>query len=419
MAMYQRQASTHIPYRIAVLFLICFLLPWTNAANTGVDVSSPINPVVDGGILAINCNVQNMQSDYTVHFLRVVGKRNEQITVGDSYMQSSLLHRVFLATRPFSGGTVVYFLTLVGISLEDKGKYICKVTSLIDGSSIELAKDSVNVEVYSLPNRMYPTCQQAPEKSVFTEGERLSLTCNSEKAYPSVHLKWSCSNRDVTILDRNFTNENMVSSELAIHLSRIHNRAVFTCKLSSIGFPDMERSCQIGPLSASSFAKCAETETSGSSPKVGSNDIAVHEAKASISGECNHPCSSENKHTVLYLAAGTMGATILMLTFLTTTVIMCCKFHKITSEITQAHGSVPLVDGNEPMYVSLQRRPESERSSIYSPYMTRPEPDRSSTYSSYMTVEDPSNPGNNVMMPKEVFDEFYRSLSLKKGESRN
>ena len=31
-----------------------------------------------------------------------------------------------------------------------------------------------------------------------------------------------------------------------------------------------------------------------------------------------------------------------------------------------------------------------------------------------MTIEDPNNPGNKVIMPKEVFDELYRSLSLKK-----
>ena len=34
-----------------------------------------------------------------------------------------------------------------------------------------------------------------------------------------------------------------------------------------------------------------------------------------------------------------------------------------------------------------------------------------------MSVDDPNNPGDKVTMPKEVFDEFYRSLTLKKRTS--
>ena len=29
-----------------------------------------------------------------------------------------------------------------------------------------------------------------------------------------------------------------------------------------------------------------------------------------------------------------------------------------------------------------------------------------------MSVEDPNNPGNKVLMPKEVFEDFYISLSF-------
>ena len=70
--------------------------------------------------------------------------------------------------------------------------------------------------------------------------------------------------------------------------------------------------------------------------------------------------------------------------------------------------NITSTDGSEPVYVSLQARPElvvPEKRSVYR------EPDRSSTY---MSVEDPNNPGNKVLMPKEVFEDFYISLSLKK-----
>ena len=71
----------------------------------------------------------------------------------------------------------------------------------------------------------------------------------------------------------------------------------------------------------------------------------------------------------------------------------------MSAEVNTAQGSFSSCDGSEPVYVSLQRRQPPERNSMF------------------MSVEDPNNPGNKVLMPREVFDEFYRSLSLKKRES--
>ena len=79
----------------------------------------------------------------------------------------------------------------------------------------------------------------------------------------------------------------------------------------------------------------------------------------------------------------------------------CCKYFTISGEVVAAQGSFTSCDGSEPVYVSLQRRQLPERNSMY------------------MSVEDPNNPGNKVLMPREVFDEFYKSLSLKKRESNH
>ena len=72
-------------------------------------------------------------------------------------------------------------------------------------------------------------------------------------------------------------------------------------------------------------------------------------------------------------------------------------------------------DGSEPVYVAVQARPELAQPPAY--FDRRPlykEPEGSS---GYMSVEDPNNPGNKILMPKEVFEEFYNSLSLKKERS--
>ena len=111
---------------------------------------------------------------------------------------------------------------------------------------------------------------------------------------------------------------------------------------------------------------------------------------------CNDHCPDEDTGIIVYLAAGTVGATILMLTFLITTIILCCRYCKISAEVRAVQRSVPYDDGSKPVYVSLQRRPEPDRSSMY------------------MSDEDQNNPGNKIIMSREVIEEFYRSLSLKR-----
>ena len=134
-----------------------------------------------------------------------------------------------------------------------------------------------------------------------------------------------------------------------------------------------------------------------------------------ISNDCSSECPKDNKYTILYLSVSTVGAAILCVVFLTTTIIWCYKYHNISSEIGETQQrNIVSCDGSEPVYVSLQKRQEPERRSLYMEPERSPiyrEPDRSSTY---MSVEDPNNPGSKVLMPKEVFEEFYNSLRVKK-----
>ena len=102
---------------------------------------------------------------------------------------------------------------------------------------------------------------------------------------------------------------------------------------------------------------------------------------------------------MLYLTISMIGASILCILFLTTTIMYCYKYHIISTETSEPRRTVSINDGSEPVYVSLQRRQDYDRNSICS---------------TYMTVEDPNNPGGKVVMPKEVFEEFYRTLTIKR-----
>ena len=410
-----KMAAQHVLLS-ALCLIIVFSLSSNAARDTRVKVTS-INPVTIGGILAIQCQVWNMRDTNEVNFFHDVNGQTEQITFKTHYTPSSLGQRSYLAKRTFTDGSHVLFLTVVNVEHGDEGKYVCKVYSLSNARFNDIAEGSTVIRLYSFPSKQYPSCQSTPDINYVTIGDRLLLKCTSERTFPLVTLRWSSSS-DSSIVrnNRNTTTNYEVSFDASLILRPSHNGAVFVCTMTIPGFPERERSCIIGPVDImhDSHGTIVGTNPATGVMKSGKNKASV------ISDTCNS-CPEKDQITLLYWAVALVGTTILMLIFLTTTIIWCCKYHSISNEVTPPveRRSVTYTSGDvvDPVYVSLQRRTEHDRHSTYSTYVTRPEPDRSSTYSSYssyMTVEDPSNPGNKVVMPKEVFDEFYRSLSLKK-----
>ena len=379
--------------------MIGFFPSWSETAQTRVELTSPAHPANVGGILAMQCQVWNMQEAYRVNLFRVLmnGDTEELTSRGEYDSRSSLGQRGFLAKRTFTGGSIVLFLTVIDILPSDQGKYLCKVYSLTDGKYKDITDDSMIIDIYSFPEKGFPTCNSAPSKLIFNRNEQFTLTCTTEKGFPAAQLDWSCTNADVDFKIRNSPNGDMITSEITVTVAESFNGAIFVCKMTSPGFPDRVRSCEIGPLKILKRSSGSNIEW----PIQQNMDTAAsNEMKDSFHTElCDTSCEPEDKYNLLYWAVATVGTTILMFIFLTTTIIYCCKYQKMSSEVISAQGSFSSCDGNEPVYVSLQRRQPPERNSMF------------------MSVEDPNNPGNKVLMPREVFDEFYRSLSLKKRES--
>ena len=373
---------------VLIILLLCYAIVGTQTiGRTTVEVTSLSHPVAVGGILAISCEIRNMQEEYTVSFFREFNGNTEQIATDQTYFPSLLRQRVYISKRASPDGNSIYFMTVVDITLDDKGKYVCTVNSLKNGKSVEIATNLLNIEIISFPHDGNPTCKSIPNRVRVNEGTQLRFICTSKKSNPLVRLQWSTNNDDIHTGTDN-SNEETVFSEIMLTAKRSHNGATFVCTMTSSRFPERQRSCYVGPLSV-----VHENIVSRDNRL---DDVPSKDYDLSLSNGCDISCSSEDTNTVLYLAAGTMGATILMLTFLITTIILCCKYCKISGEVRAVQRSVPFDDGSEPVYVSLQRRPEHDRSSMY------------------MSVEDPNNPGNKILMPREVVEEFYRSLSLKR-----
>ena len=387
---------------VIIISLLFVYLPFIHAVDTVVEVTSLLKPLTNGGLMAIQCQIWNMQEGYTVDIFRFYNNRVDQITSGKSYLDSSLHDRVYLASRVFPDRTHVYVLTLVDVSYNDQGEYSCRVDHVSRDGSRNIATGKINIEIHSFPNRIYPECDSVPNQPIRLDvGIKLIITCASEKGVPAGELKWDCTHSSVMMLPRNTSTGNTVSSEVTLISDKSYHGAVFTCHLSSPGFPNMERTCHIGPITIHNMESVADNihikQPFPMPPNTGRDHVVKQNSREATG--CNSQCSPEDEDIVLYLTISTIGASILCILFLSTTIICCCKYHSISTDTTETTRAVPGYDGSDPVYVSLQRRQEYDRNSICS---------------TYMTVEDPNNPGSKVLMPKEVFEEFYRTLTIKR-----
>ena len=230
-------------------------------ADTIVEVTPLTNPVTVGGILAIQCQIWNLpKDDYNimVNILRMVDGRPQVITSDDNYMRSPVHNRVYLALRTAPDGSNIYFVTMLDVSEQDGGEYICRVLSLVDARYIE---DSSEIEIYSFPDSAYPVCTSIPASPVLiNEGDTLSLECMSGQSAPMVDLNWRNIKADILLRTRSHIEDSTLYANAELEINSSHQGAVLICTMTSTGFPNRQRSCRVGPIHViSEFSGKADT----------------------------------------------------------------------------------------------------------------------------------------------------------------
>ena len=375
-----------LPFMCVVWIHLLFLV----MADTEVEMTTPITNVAVGDILAIQCQVWNIQDGYTVMIVRAIDGGSEPITTGSKIMDSPIENQVFLSIRSFPDGSVVYFITILDVSQSDHGEYTCTV---ISGLRF-VAHDTIVVNIRDYPDKTQPICTANPAELVITEGSMLELTCSTYRTVPVVTLKWRSRSSYQDQTSRNSSDGNSVFSTLIIRAQIAHQDAIFECEMTSHGFSDRKQVCQVGPIRVVK-SKNSDTDASLITIGPGNNIGTTLLANGFITEDCSRNTCQSSSFTVLILTLTTLATGILTVVFLTTTIIMCCKYHSASAEVNRdRHEYIPC-GASDPVYVSLQRRRENEQV--------------------YMTLEDPNNPDGRVLLPKEVFDQFYnRTLSLRK-----
>ena len=379
---------------VIVLTATILFISVVQATDTQVTISTANYPVTNGGILTIRCQAWNLQNHVTVNIFRTINMRTEQITTGKS-IHPLAGPNVFLATRTLSDGSVVYFVTMVDISEKDQGKYLCKVFDISKVTYYQ--EDSINIKIYSYPASMYPLCTSVPNQPITVSvNDMLTLTCTSDKGFPHIETNWKNTKTSRYIATKNKTEGNLVHSESSIIVDNSLQGAVFSCEITSNGFPGWKRTCTVGPITVNSYLVNNQGSANVQKPNLGDKSIynSGNIPNLQLNGNCGE-CSSDDM-LQFYLTIAITGTGFLAIIFLVATIILCYKYHNISTATRREPTRVLTPQQSiEPVYVSLQRRSVNA--------------DRE-----YMTLEDPNNPDNKIILPKETFDDYCRTMTLKR-----
>ena len=224
-------------------FMIMLLFTYASASMR-ISVSAPINPLKEGGILSIRCQIWGLPAKgFQVTIFRTTPSgQPESISVDGLVTLDS--DYTFLAERQMSDGSTVYLLSVIHPSKQEAGEYVCKLRD-IEGKLTDLPSDSIHLEFSYFPDKSDPVCF-SDSPSIVPVGSNVTLTCSSEIGSPPVLIEWKQGEMDMKASQ--YINEGRAYSVLKLQISKLHSETVFICKVSSVSFPGRVQTCHYRPI---------------------------------------------------------------------------------------------------------------------------------------------------------------------------
>ena len=320
------------------------------AASVDVHVETilvPNNQVQVGAVFAIHCQVWNLKEGQRVEIFQIADSRSYPLSVGLSVVQE-VDERVLLAIRHMSDGSVVYFLTVMDVSVHDEATYACKVIDTFP-ELVEVTSGTVNLRLMYFPSVTDPVCSALSAddsvvgdytaSSSVTEGDIVTFSCHSSPGNPDVSIAWLTQGSKP-----NFTQTKQDGRVYATMRMKIkanyHHGAIFVCQITSQAFPGLKQTCHIGPLNVirdpnsppaleetlSPF-KPAEVLTS---PSVKPHDVTDKDLSVK---DCQNTCNLMNTNSpVIYWIITTLITSVLAMIFLIIGVTLMVKLCRFSSD---------------------------------------------------------------------------------------
>ncbi len=336
-------------------------------AETKITVTAPVNPVDEGSILSIHCQIWNLRPDQEVGIYR---NRSEQTRIErlslDTVVHTEDNNNVFLAERQMMDGSVVFFLSIMGASRRDEGEYLCIISTVAGVKGVSVS-DSVNIDFTYFPPDSDPMCTPNEQLSV-NDGVDVQFDCSSAMGNPTVNFEWKRADGPSSILKHDVKIREIsgrVHSTLTLTPSEETSGAVFICTIRSSAFPSIERTCHVGPLTVLRNGTPYPVVNRNIQEMIVTNkpttrpvrfDVTGKDTKKTTGLSCEEQCPiSVPGSPVHFWIISTIAAAVLTLIFLVLGVIIMVKYYRLTS-LPKVEYMSALPPHSEEIYVEVDNK---------------------------------------------------------------
>ena len=329
-----------IIYLILQLFLRLRLV-----SSVGISLTAPINPVEEGNMLSIHCQVQQLKiSEHVVEMSRNVTGLNDRVSLDTKMMVDDDDERFFLAQRRLQDNSMVYFLSIIEITRDtDEGVYHCIIRE--KDSLAEIKRESVTVSFKYFPTDIYPICYPSDYDSgeiTMTAGQKMTINCTSELGNPDIEIVWL--KNDDPLESTKSTENGHSTLQLTFTTSMDDDGAIYVCRITSVAFPDELRNCHVGPFKIlpdpNDAKKPPSADTGNTNNKVEHTprEITVAPKVGKSSNNKNGPtyitteCSEVCDENILYWIIATIIAGTLAIVFCIVGIIIFVRYRRRRKE---------------------------------------------------------------------------------------
>ena len=315
-----------------------------------LSATSPVNPVQEGGILSLHCQVWDLKEGQDVIILRTInsGSITQKVSLAETILDDED-ERSFLAVRQSPDGSVVFFFTIMNVVVADAGVYSCRVLS--DELEVVIA-DSVTFDIMNFPDETYPMCDpNEAHANPVQHGSQVSFTCSTATANPPITFHWSRTGGGKIPTANEVIRDGIHTSTITFRTGfKMDNKAVFLCEILSPEFPGRVRSCHIGPIVVTNTDKTEQGDDF--SVPIGSNnkdtfahtttvvtDSASNNLPNDIAYKCQDVCAVYTPTDELFWIVVTVVATSLALIFIAIVIALTVKLCAVETHKGFEHGS--------------------------------------------------------------------------------
>ena len=328
------------------ILLCCAYLLEITKADVRIQLTAPVNPVEESGILSILCQVWELEDGHEVAIFRRSSDAsvNKRLTVGDEVANNVDDERIFVATRtPFDGSTI-YFLSIMDVLRSDAGEYSCRISGTTEsGRFNELLAVTTIMDVTYFPDENSCSTSSVISSNGYQllPGKQLVIKCTSQKGNPTVRIEWNNTaiayNIDPNDISYGET-DGEVYSELTLRSPHRNVKPVFICIIKSSQFPGKTKTCHVGPIDMIADPK-ATPPVNANFPHPGSpTESSVvafpkpprNGADLGQSHTCTEQCSAWNESTFYWIISAVVTFIFAIVLFITC-IILFVRYNRLPS----------------------------------------------------------------------------------------